>query len=250
MANADIIGSLIGAGASLFNTGANIATSAYSSGKAYKRAVSLWQMQADWQERMANTAHQREVKDLRAAGLNPILSATGGSGAPVGTVGMPQAQQFQPDVDESAISSALAIRQQKNSNKLTESQTDLNEEIKRKTGAEWSLIQEQEKNAYEEGLNIMAQRDQIKAGTAKTLAEAEKQLIENKYYAKYLQSQIESNSASAWYSRNRSLGFTSSESEGYTDSSSSGNTGWLKGWLPGSNSAKSYSYHRARSNTR
>lgn len=42
------------------------------------------QIARDWSERMSGSAHQREIADLQKAGLNPILSGTGGMGAASG----------------------------------------------------------------------------------------------------------------------------------------------------------------------
>jgi len=127
------ISPLIGAGASILGS----VIGADSQEKTNETNVDLTRENMAWQERMANSAHQRAVTDLRSAGLNPILSVNRGADTP----SVQSARIENPGVSyaqagNSALANALNVQTTKQNIATSKSSELVNSASAVKLGAE------------------------------------------------------------------------------------------------------------------
>ena len=95
--------------------------------KATDFLFSNYQANKAWsrQKQAAQSAHQWEVADLKAAGLNPILSATGGNGANLPSVAVAQNANSEAPNIIGMMSALQGIRNQEQQENVLKAQEEL-----------------------------------------------------------------------------------------------------------------------------
>jgi len=187
-------------GAALISMGTSVAgglmqNSAQKTANAQNMAIAREQMA--FQERMSSTAHQREVDDLKKAGLNPILSANGsGSSSPGGASANMQALTGLSDSVKGSVSTGLQSALLKQDLEQREADTALSmakvgteikqQEILSSTARQQNINADVAQKTFEANEAQLGEyyRSKSDAETSRNKLEWKKNLMENDPYLK------------------------------------------------------------------
>lgn len=238
-----LVGSLASSvGSSLFNNflGQNSAKTQYKNQsklnkQSYNYSKKLQAQQNKYNTQMFNrsaelaaSAHQIEVNDMRNAGLNPILSATGGSGATAvapmssGSATISGGSASAPEPGKVDLLEAYnSAKQIKNETRMTNSNIRKNDFDNNLMNENASYVKEQNRQFKE--YNPKVQQKQLeKLDEEITNLKSNSAKVMNDIYNsnRLTDSQIDVNSANAWRARHQALGY--SESSSVTNNNSRG----------------------------
>ena len=101
-------------------------TAASGAHDANRTNLRIARQQMEFQKQMSNTSYQRAVKDLRKAGLNPLLALPGGASTPAGaSATMVNTKEAYGDLGRSISASARDIERLRNETDRVKAETEV-----------------------------------------------------------------------------------------------------------------------------
>lgn len=183
----------------------------------------MQQRQFDFQERMSSTAHQREVADLRAAGLNPILSAMNGSGAstPSGGMGTINTPDYGASIREGMATAAQLGRTKAETNFINQ-QAKTEQNKRENFDAQTALMRAEKIGREIENMNLpkklKAELKEIASRVTVNLATASARQVEAVANKMNAETNRMVGKETAKYTKERARGYKESYSDSWSES--------------------------------